>query len=209
MVTPLLDILQLVLSRGGQVNEALLAEHGYAEIDGPDVQEAILALAETMPIQDSMRLVEAADALNLEGPLGLEGAAEALREAQATYESIVEAETEIDTDLDGSFVAAEADSEDDADLDLDIDTELDEDLDTDDSSESSDSSSVSVSVNVSGDDDPDIDVDVSGDSDPSVEIVVNDEEVDLDEDGSFLGDLGESEEPTEPEVDHDFELGFD
>lgn len=203
MVTPLIDLLQEVLSGGGDFGETLLREHGYNEIDAPDIQEAILALADSVPLADSARLIEVADNLTTDGPLGLEGAAEALREAQVTYESIVEAEADVEP---VAGIGTDAETDDDLDLDLDI--------------EDHDESSVSVSVSVDGDDDPDIDVDVSGDDDPSVDIVVNGEEVGIDdldaEDAGFLGDMaeglasmGESEVPEDAGESDGFELGFD
>lgn len=188
MVTPLIELLNLVVANRGDFSEAFLREHGYTDLNGPDVQEAILAFADSLPVAQSARLIEIADNLDVDEALGLDGAAEALRGAQSAYESILEAEgvSVESTDLDG-----------DLDLDLDIEDGAD--------------SSVSVSVSVDGDDDPDIDVDITGDEDPSVDIVVNGDEVDLDDldtDTDFLGELAESEQPVAGE-DDGLELDFD
>ena len=188
MVTPLIELLNLVISNRGEFSEAFLQEHGYADIDGADMQEAMLAFADSLPVAQSARLMEIADNLDIDEALGLDGAAAALNEAQAAYESILEAEGVERTDAD-----------DDLDLDLDLDIE-----------DSADSS-VAVSVSVSGDDDPDIDVDITGDDDPSVDIVVNGDEVeldDLDTDTDFLGDLAETDQPVTGE-DDGLELDFD
>ena len=187
MVTPLIELLNLVIANRGDFTEAFLQEHGYADLDGPDVQEAILAFADSLPVAQSARLIEIADNLDIDEAFGLDGAADALREAQSAYEAILEAE------------GVDADN-------LDIDEDLDLDLDI----ENADSS-VSVSVSVDGDEDPDIDVDISGDDDPSVDIVVNGDEVDLDDldtDTDFLGDLAESDQ-LETGEDDGLELDFD
>ena len=187
MVTPLIELLNLVIANRGDFTEAFLQEHGYADLDGPDVQEAILAFADSLPVAQSARLIEIADNLDIDEAFGLDGAADALREAQSAYEAILEAE------------GVDADN-------LDIDEDLDLDLDIEDAD-----SSVSVSVSVDGDEDPDIDVDISGDDDPSVDIVVNGDEVDLDDldtDTDFLGDLAESDQPITGE-DDGLELDID
>ena len=187
MVTPLIELLNLVIANRGDFTEAFLQEHGYADLDGPDVQEAILAFADSLPVAQSARLIEIADNLDIDEAFGLDGAADALREAQSAYEAILEAE------------GVDADN-------LDIDEDLDLDLDIEDAD-----SSVSVSVSVDGDEDPDIDVDISGDDDPSVDIVVNGDEVDLDDldtDTDFLGELAESDQPDAGE-DDGLELDFD
>lgn len=187
MVTPLIELLNLVVANRGEFSEAFLQEHGYIDIDGADMQEAMLAFADSLPVAQSARLMEIADNLDIDEALGLDGAAAALNQAQAAYESILEAEGVERTD---------------AELD-----ELDLDLDIEDSADSS----VAVSVSVSGDDDPDIDVDITGDDDPSVDIVVNGDEVeldDLDTDTDFLGDLAETDQPVTGE-DDGLELDFD
>ena len=46
MATPLLDILQDVFLNRTSVTEDLLRENGYEDLDGADMQEAILAVAE-------------------------------------------------------------------------------------------------------------------------------------------------------------------
>ena len=187
MVTPLIELLNLVIANRGDFTEAFLQEHGYADLDGPDVQEAILAFADSLPVAQSARLIEIADNLDIDEAFGLDGAADALREAQSAYEAILEAE------------GVDADN-------LDIDEDLDLDLDIEDAD-----SSVSVSVSVDGDEDPDIDVDISGDDDPSVDIVVNGDEVDLDDldtDTDFLGELAESDQPDAGE-DDGLELDID
>lgn len=198
MVTPLIELLNLVISNRGDFSEAFLREHGYVDLDGPDVQEAILAFAEALPVTQSARLIEIADNLDLDEAFGLDGAADVLSQAQRTYDAIVEAE--------GVEVApTDLDDLEDLDLDLDIEDSVD--------------SGVSVSVSVDGDADPDIDVDIIGDDDPSVDIVVNGDEVDLDDldtdfdtdldlDTGFLGELASSEEPALGE-DDGFELDLD
>ncbi len=188
VTTPLIELLNLVIANRGDFSEAFLQEHGYTDLDGPDVQEAILAFADSLPVAQSARLIEIADNLDIDESFGLDGAADALREAQSAYEAILEAEG----------VGVETG---------DIDEDLDLDLDIEDGADSS----VSVSVSVDGDEDPDIDVDISGDDDPSVDIVVNGDEVDLDEldtDTDFLGELAESDQPAAGE-DDGLELDFD
>ena len=54
MATPLIEILQDVILRGVPIDLLSLREHGYEELDGADIKEALLAMAETAPVPASV-----------------------------------------------------------------------------------------------------------------------------------------------------------
>lgn len=180
MATPLLDILQDVFLNRASVTEDLLRENGYEDLDGADIQEAILAVAETLPVTESANLTEVADGLDPnEG--SIEDAVNALQEAQDAYAELLEAQGDL-TDMDL------------ADTDVEAETQTDEGSDGD----------VDIQIEASG---ADVDIDIdTGDSDARVEVAIEgDENPEVDIEASELSEIMVSVDGDEVTFEHDYD----
>jgi hypothetical protein len=202
MATPLIEILQAVFRQGAPIDLASFREQGYEDIDAADMKEAMLAMAETAPVSESVVLTEVAD--GLEGDEGgLVDAVQALQSAREAYEGILEAQGDA-VDIDG--IEADVDT-DGGDVDIDIDVsgaDVEVSVDTGDADGE-------VTVEVMGDDDPSIDIE--GDGLGDIMVTIDGEELDFDleeagsEDDGFGTDIGG--EDVAPDTADDFELDFD
>lgn len=198
MATPLIELLQAVLRQGAPIDVASLREQGYEDIDAADMKEAMLAMAETAPVSESVVLTEVAD--GLEGGEGdLADAVEALQSAREAYEGILEAQ--------GDAAAADIDGldTDGGDIDIDIDVSG---ADVDVSVDAGDGDG-EVSIDVSGDEDPTIDIEGDGLGDIMVTVDGEDLEFELDDTGDsddFGTDLGGEDVAPDPGDDYDLDL---